>query len=566
MASLRKHAGVGRSATTADRAAASPLLACVSTPELEELMREARERRLEAREWLFRHGDSADACFVVLTGRLEVLVDTEGGPRVARVLGPGATLGELALLTGERRSASVRALRDSRLLEIDAERFTALLERDPPMAVALARELARQLQASGGLETPEARVAVVTVTGDAADGVAAELARALRRFGAAEILDAGGLAPEEFAPAVDAAEAKHAYVLLVDAGADEAWSSFCRRQADRVLVVVRAGTAVAAGPPGCDAVFVDVPPAQIASTLGAMSPRAHHVVPGGSGFAPAVARIARRLTGRSLGVVLSGGGARGFAHIGAIAVLAEADLEIDRYGGCSMGSFIAAMAACGRSADEIAEHCRTELVRRSPFNDYTLPRVALIRSRKAGVMLQRIFGDALVEGLERQLFTVSADLLSSRLVVHRRGRVLDAVGASMSIPGVAPPVRGLGGLLVDGGVLNNLPVDEMAETGEGPIVAVDVIRRLDAPGAGEDAPLPSITETLARATVLGSVERAEHNRSLAQLLIAPDVQDVALREWGGLDRAIAAGRRAAEASLAGRGLAELRAALEAGVT
>ena len=97
-----------------------------------------------------------------------------------------------------------------------------------------------------------------------------------------------------------------------------------------------------------------------------------------------MARVARRLTGRSLGVVLSGGGARGFAHIGALGALADAGFVLDRVGGCSMGSLIAAMGACGWDGDTIADRCRAELVRRSPFNDYTLPRVSLIRSRSQG--------------------------------------------------------------------------------------------------------------------------------------------------------------------------------------
>src|SRR5262245_59092 len=93
---------------------APPLLASLSSHALDELTADAREERVQAREWLFRANDAADACFVVITGRLEVIVDTDDGERVARVLGPGAAIGELALLTGEPRSASVRALRDSR--------------------------------------------------------------------------------------------------------------------------------------------------------------------------------------------------------------------------------------------------------------------------------------------------------------------------------------------------------------------------------------------------------------------------------------------------------------------
>jgi NTE family protein len=104
---------------------------------------------------------------------------------------------------------------------------------------------------------------------------------------------------------------------------------------------------------------------------------------------------------------------------------------------------------------------------------------------------------------------------------------------------------------VDGGVLNNLPVDAMAASAEGPIVAVDVARRLEP--SGDDVPMPSIMETLSRATVLGSIERAERNRELATLVVTPAVQDIPLRDFSTLDRAIEAGRVAARAALDGGG-------------
>ena len=101
----------------------------------------------------------------------------------------------------------------------------------------------------------------------------------------------------------------------------------------------------------------------------------------------------------------------------------------------------------------------------------------------------------------------------------------------------------------------------MAETGEGPVVAVDVIRRLDATSGGEPA-IPTITETLARATVLASAERAERNRELALLLATPDVQAIGLREWSALDVAVEAGRRAMAHALEAGGAERVRAALD----
>ena len=213
----------------------------------------------------------------------------------------------------------------------------------------------------------------------------------------------------------------------------------------------------------------------------------------------------------------------------------------------------------------MARVCEDELVRRSPFSDYTLPRVSLIRARRGAAMLRRVFGDTHVEELSRPFYAVSADLIASRLVVHRRGPLSDAVAASMSIPGLAPPHPLGAQLLVDGGVLNNLPVDLMDESDEGPIVAIDVIRRLEQDGLGAAArTVPSITEILARATVLASVERAERNRKLAVLTITPDVQAIGLREFSQLRKAIDEGRRAGSEALAAGGAERLREALRTG--
>ena len=543
-----------------------PLLAGADPATLDALDSHLRPVHVRAGDVVIRQGDGADRLYLVRSGRLRVVVEGDDGPKAVRELGAGAAIGELALLTGSPRSATVHAIRDSVLLELDADVFEALLERDSGFAVSVARALAHQLQASGELLPPSVRPSVISVDGPGYESVAfaARLADALRRFGGVALLSSEDCG-EDRAGALDAAEREHAFVVLAASG-EESWSAFCARQSDRRVVFVSgAGDDVRRLPAGIDLVFADgVPRATVVSLLDALEPRAHHHLdPGGS--SASVARVARRLVGRALGVVLSGGGARGFAHIGAIAALREADFEIDRIGGCSIGSFIGALHALGLEPAEMRTRCHDELVRRSPFNDYTLPRVSLIRSRKAGRMLERVFGDEVMEELRTSFFTVSADLLASRTVVHRRGLVLEAVGASMSIPGLVPPLSRPGRLLVDGGVLNNLPVDVMAADDEGPIVAVDVIRRLGELDASIAPPLPSITETLSRATVLGSVERAERNRLLAALVVTPDVQHVALREFSALDRAADVGYEATRAALETEEAEKLRDLLAASV-
>jgi NTE family protein len=549
-----------------DLLARIPLLAGAEQETVEELVRHLRTVHAEAGEVIVREGDAGDRLYLVRSGRLRVFVEDDDGPKVLRELGTGAAIGELALLTEEVRSATVQAVRDSELLELDGDVFTTLLRSDAGFALAVARALASQLQASGGLLPPGARPAVICVRalGPGVDPVpfAAELADELARFGSVATLTAED-ASDSYAGVLDRAERDHEHVVLLDARADDDWSGFCSRQADRRVLLAGPGAEdVSGAPPGADLVVVAPLAAErLVRLLDELSPRAHHLADGRG--SASVARVARRLVGRALGLVLSGGGARGYAHIGAIEAMQEAGFEIDRVGGCSIGAFIGGMHVLGLEPAEMRERCRHELVRRSPFNDYTLPRVSLIRSRKAARMLDRIFGDSVVEAMPVSFFTVSADLVASRTVIHRRGLMTEAVGASMSIPGLVPPLSRPGHLLVDGGVLNNLPVDVMELDHEGPIVAVDVIRRREEQDDAAAPPLPSITETLSRATVLGSVERAERNRGLADLVVTPDVQDVALREFSSLERAAAAGRAATRSALESGGADRLRARLEA---
>jgi NTE family protein len=171
--------------------------------------------------------------------------------------------------------------------------------------------------------------------------------------------------------------------------------------------------------------------------------------------------------------------------------------------------------------------------------------------------------DGVIEELPRDFFCVSGDLLTAELFVHRRGELYRAVGASMSLPGLVAPALVDGHMLVDGGVLNNLPVDVMAGTGEGPVIAVDVTTRFEPPplvaaenGARrrqrsrhEQPRLPNFTETLTRALLLGSVSPAEAARSQADLVIAPQIDGVGMLEWHQLDRMREAGREAARTAL-----------------
>jgi EmrB/QacA subfamily drug resistance transporter len=576
-----------------------PLFAALSEQMREEVARLAAEVSLAREKWLFREGDAADGVYVVRVGHLEVL-DEEGEPQRINTLTRGAVLGELALLSDSVRSASVRALRDSELLKIDRAGFDSLLRREPELALSLTRVLSTQLQASRAVPVAR-RPRPVTIALRAAGAdvpvldIADELSRAMCAWGSVAVLHpdaqsraAGGHSDERtgsdgeasraeaiarFAPLVERCELDHDQVLMV-CGAGErasAWDEFCTARADRVLVVASGERAPewTAGLHGADLAGYDVPAGSgaLAGWIDALAPTSVFAVGAGADRRGDCARVARRLAARSVGVVLAGGGARAFAHLGALEVLLDAGMLVDRVGGVSMGAFVGGLLASGRDSAAMDACCYEEWVRRNPINDYTLPRHALVKGHKAEAMLERVFGDLRVEELARSFYCASVNLRGNQLVIQRDGPLMDAVGASISLPLIAPPLRRDGRLLIDGSLLDNLPLAPMSSAGEGPVLAIDIKggeehaarSRSAAPGdsaaGGHDGRparpprLPSLPETMARIALLSSANTDESARRLADMTISVRVSGVGLLEFHQIDAAREAGRRAAVAAL-----------------
>jgi len=150
-------------------------------------------------------------------------------------------------------------------------------------------------------------------------------------------------------------------------------------------------------------------------------------------------RLARLVSGRAIGLVFSGGGARGFAHIGVMRAFKAAGIPFDLVGGTSMGSMIAA-AALEWDEAETMDHLKRAFVITNPLSDYTLPLVAIVRGRKVSRLLREHFGEALIEECWRPFFCTSLNLTAGSAKVHRAGPLWRALRASIAIPGVLPPV------------------------------------------------------------------------------------------------------------------------------
>jgi NTE family protein len=538
-----------------------PLFAALPQGARHHLEQAARLVDVPAGTVLMRAGDPPGSAFVVRTGRLEVLV----GDTIVRELGAGQVLGELALLSGEPRSATVRARRDTTLTEIPRDAFESVLETDPSAARFVLGQVAERLRTVGNTiaPPPPERVSVIAVVAFGAAVTPAEVAGVAGALGGRlrqhlRVATPGVVTPDGLARA----ENDHDRVLLVapsSASPKEAeWHAFCLRQADAVVLVARGDEDVPTQPPvpaparQPELVLLGPPPAPQGRVEWVAVTDAWQLtlVPGDR--VTGVRALADRLAGRALGLVLAGGGARAFAHIGVLRELEEAGLHVDRVAGASVGAIIAGLHATGVDGATLEEIAYAEFVRRRPFSDYRLSATSLARGdRVRSGAIRTVGADTVIEGLSHQLSVVSVDLVSRSRQVHRRGSLVDAALASARLPVLfAPIATDDGRLLVDGGVLDNMPTDLLVERDEGPVVAVSIGSGGESPARGTGRPkVPGLGETLMRTVMIGSNGSVDAARSRGAWVVAPASMGVGLLEFHQLDRMVQSGREAARALL-----------------
>jgi len=564
-----------------------------------EVLQKAREEgewvHLERGERLFRQGDPGDHLYLVVSGRLAAVIE-EGneGPRVLGEIPAGEPVGEMAIFTGEAHSASVYALRNSELLKFSKPAYERIVERHPHIMAETARLLIDRLRRTIRPRAQQRREEVLAIVPADPDVPLAafgeRLAKALQQAGTtlflhSERVDAlvgvPGIAQLgrtdaayiRLATWLDEHEAHYRFVLYQADPSPTNWTRQCLQRADHVLIVARAAGDPVPGPvegllDSQDALvgprrtlvllYPDAsrPPS---GTRRWLEPRRvqqhHHIRWDRDGD---LHRLARVLSDRAVGVVLSGGGARGFAHIGLLRALHEHGIPVDMIGGTSMGAIIGGQAAMERDWEEILRNSRAIFVEPKPFRKYTLPLVALLRHGVFDRSASDTFGDADLEDLWIPCFCVATNLTTASPVVYTRGAVTDAVLASGALPGIlAPRVRD-GHLLVDGGVLNNTPVDVMqrlcstiivSDVTQGHAAEVDfevlpspwrlLWRRLSPFHKGD--PVPSMMSILTRTTVLGSIARNNLAGDTADLYLRIPVEEFGMLQMDRIEEIVAAG-------------------------
>jgi NTE family protein len=520
---------------------------------------------------LYKVNDPADTLYLLRAGRLGVIRREEGQPQqFLGVIKPGEPAGEMALIAGTPHTATVLAMRDSEVLALPRRAFFEAARKDPALMAEMARltiTRARQAAPRSGSGAPTVFALIGVSEGPPIRPMVEAIERYIMELGftVAVLGSETHAAPTEWFSTV---EQRHDIVLFVAERGEDAWTHLAARQVDRVLLIGRgeqappfqpsafAGRAVhehrlmdlvliqpkSRKRPEGSAAWLDATPAT----------RLFHVR---EGDPPDLRRMARVLTGTSVGLVFSGGGARAYAHIGVIRALREAGEPVDFIGGASMGAIIGAGAAMNWDNDEICRRIRNAFVDSSPLGDIALPMIAMTQGKLVKQRLREHFGETLIEDLWLPFFCVSSNLTSGEHHLHQRGEVWRALRASSSLPGVMPPVIWDGSVLVDGAVSNNMPTDIMRGMHRGAVVGVDVaVAKALTPEdmkrppsllrwvlSGEWRKGPPVVSLLIRAATVSSEKEQQDIKAACNLLVIPTIEGVELRDWKAFDPAIESG-------------------------
>ncbi len=536
---------------------------------------------------LFQQYDPSDGLYILINGRLNVFIkeDDKEEKRVGEVVA-GESVGEMGFFTGEARTATVRALRDSIVIKFTKESFDKIIEQHPEFSTHIINTLIERLR----------KVQHITVSATSSTNICiiasnknvplhafiAGLEKALASHGPVLCLTDERL--EQLTGIPNAAqvspnnpynitilnwlieqESRYRYILFVTDDTSTYWTKRCIRHADQFVV---AGNFY--DTPGINGVenflyrlknnrwspkinLVLLHPDSSTMPDGTIS-RLHnreidhwyHVRMDQRGD---YERLARFLSDRAVGLVLGGGGARGFAHIGIIRALIEHNIPIDIIGGTSMGSFIATQYAMGKSYRDMLRINKWGWIDNKPLREYTLPVFALIRGRRIKRGCSKVYGNIQFEDLWLPCFCISSNLTTAEIEINNHGSVAEAVQASSAIPGIVLPVIRNGEFMVDGSMLNNLPIDIMRKMGGGKIIAVDVSQGKELKTELNEFPspwgyitknylstekrqsLPTILEILARSAILSSNYHLQQSRKDADLFIRPPLDDFSLLEF-----------------------------------
>ena len=520
---------------------------------IDQILSSGKSLELETGQFLFHQGDTGNSLYIVLSGRFRALAtQNDNVLHALGDIGEGEPIGEFALFTSAPRSASVVAIRKSVVLELTEVEYLKLVSKKPEFSTLMARFVINRMRRNSlqqHLESSAKNIAVMNLQADR--DITAYTSAIQLEFEALnvpiQVLDHDSHASWDTHDLYRALEDHEGLNFLVCSEADLHWSQQCAIYADLIVIATD--------------FYAESELYEIEKRLGLYSQNIlnkkifllllhpenapnpvntrrwfenrkldlhiHYRLNHG----PDIRRFARILTNKAIGLVLGGGGAKGFAHLGAVLALNEMGVEIDFLGGTSAGALYGITTSyCDFDPEKIRFYANDSASNKLTRNDFTFPILSIMSGKKMINYLKKMMGETHLEDFWVTSYCVSTNFSNASTRIHDSGVAWKQIAASIAIPGIYPPVVIDHQLHVDGGVVDNLPIETMYNYPVRHIIAISLTQLRSQPVKFEEIPsagtllmdsllgrkkyrLPGITSILVNSLTLNSRQKQEMSKS-----------------------------------------------------
>lgn len=537
---------------------------------IDQILENGKSLELETGTFLFHQGDKDNSLYIVISGRFRALAQQhDGALHALGDIGEGEPIGEFALFMAEPRSASVVAIRKSIVLELKENQYLDIVSKHPEFSSKLTRFVVNRLRRNSlqqHLETSAKNIAVINLQ---SDNDITEYTEAVKKEFESlnvsiQILDHDSHSNLETQTMYDTLEEHKGLNFLVCSDADLNWSKQCIIYADLVVLATDfyAESDIQTIEKHLELYSQNILNKKIYLLLlhpeDAKFPEntrrwfvdrkidlhIHYRKNHGRD----IRRFARILANKAIGLVLGGGGAKGFAHLGVIKAMGEEGVDIDFLGGTSAGALYGLTAAyCDFDPKKIDFYSRDSAHNKLTTNDFAFPIISFMSGKKMSNYIKKMMGETHLEDFWVGSYCVSTNYSNATSRVHDRGLAWKQIEASIAIPGIYPPVVIDHQLHVDGGVVDNLPIETMYNYPVSHIIAISLTELKSQPVDFEETPssgsilwdkitgkkkyrLPSITSILVNSLTLNSRQKQEMSKSGVAIYLEMELKGIGMMD------------------------------------
>ncbi|HMR66858.1 MAG TPA: patatin-like phospholipase family protein [Anaerolineae bacterium] len=493
-----------------------PIFRSLKDDDLDLIAAKLRREEYLKGDIVFHKGDPGDTMYLVESGQVAVVGDQL--KETIAFIGPGSFVGEISLLLAEPRTANLQVTIDAQLWALSKQAFEELISSRPAIGLEMLKVLSRRLVDTTQRRGPRSHLRRITVVlGEGALALANAIYDELLASVGVLALPGAGLEPLNLA----------AKVVLIN-GSNPTEYNLAEQLSHQVEVYRHV---VILLPPALTPVAVKA--LEFADTIVAIGPAPAWFEPKGptevwpsDGSALDLARIARRLVNRTIGLALSSGGARGLAHVGVLKVLVEEKIPIDMVAGTSAGALFGSLYALGWSVEQMlgfVDLLKTA-TKWSNWDFNFPPRTAIVKGKIArSRLIAKWVDNKNFEDTTTPLFMVATDAHTGEEVIFETGSLADAIRASLSIPILAEPWHYQGRYFLDGGIVNPLPSSVLHQKGADIIIGSSVVQPMGRSYQGDRRKMPNIMQTISQVFSAMEAEAIEKELQYIDVLIQHDV-------------------------------------------